>query len=989
MNYQKVLFYIIFVFGLVIATILPFFLSISIADYSHENWNNRNLASNITGDSLYYNNTYFNFKSPKHLNVFDVRTNNYNIQVLLTTLQGLVNRKNVSLFLIYRESDLFWLKQLKKLHNVSYTILNGTFLDVISLYNNSIEGLVIYDRNFLATVNVATFIAGINNCIVIDNTLISNLSTIGIHNIKYDLREQFYSNVDLYSWAWKNFNQFATKKMVCSLDPTKPYFRDYIVATKMFTFYLQGGPLGSIEEINLLKYILSQYPNNIPVFGWFTDPAGPLGEYESVKILSKLGKYSLCAAIPDLTVFSSIKNVSLKQKYNAFNLSDYKIEDKVYITFIVSDGDNVNYCSDKLLEYWNDPNRGAVPIGITLEPAMFKIFPTSLEFYYQNATNNEYFIAGPSGAGYCYVDLNPAFPQFLNQSKYAMTMADMHQVWLLNGYESYQLKYSSNVINAYSSNNLNITGIYLNYHDFPAELNYLSNNIPVFQSIFVERENEILGKLQSINLVRHGPTFIFIGYWAWDFSFTKIKNVVNQLGDDFVILRPDQFSKIYLKYRSSLNNRSMNELITFIIYGIIPLISVASGLVLFWYFYSFKKKIEDIKEIKMDILNKLIFFSVDTQFLLIIRMCFYSTILNLFYFLIFMIGLTIGIYLKKYLDRLFGNKVNLINALILFVIGGILFYFSPKLIFCSGISIGILLNHQIQFNSSGFNGKNHGKIKSFIYSIVFASALILLFPIEYYPYLFLILIILSFLFIILGIKSFIKYQDKVILTQVDNIKNWYFKGVFLGLLLFLLISPTFAPQRLFYYLFWGTENFPTNLSLSFLLSALYLVGILILELLEIYDIKIKNKKYLIIIFVIGIVLYILMPLIANGILFFVLSFSIFIIGILLIIDYFFNNFKFIRIGVSNNFIAEKKGLSGFTAQLSFWLMIGLFLIFVPPSIIIADTQDIFATIGISSIGQITWPSYFWAFFYIPPIQYILIIPTTIGILIYGIISLFI
>ena len=70
-------------------------------------------------------------------------------------------------------------------------------------------------------------------------------------------------------------------------------------------------------------------------------------------------------------------------------------------------------------------------------------------------------------------------------------------------------------------------------------------------------------------------------------------------------------------------------------------------------------------------------------------------------------------------------------------------------------------------------------------------------------------------------------------------------------------------------------------------------------------------------------------------------------------------------------------------------MIGLFLIFVPPSIIIADTQDIFATIGISSIGQITWPSYFWAFFYIPPIQYILIIPTTIGILIYGIISLFI
>jgi hypothetical protein len=584
MKYKRFIYLTIFIIIVAIVGILPSFLPISIMDDSKENWDSSKLT-NIIGDDDYYKNTYQNFSTPKNLIVLDLREKDYASQLLLTSLQGLINRKNVTLFLIYRESDLFWLQQLNISHGINYTIYNNSYWDLIASYNNSFNGLIFYDHNFIETVNVASLLAGVNDSLIIHQNMIDNFTSIGIYEVKYDLRDLgFNSRIELYSWAWDNFNQFATKRMVSSLNPEQVYFRDYIIANKMFTFYLSGGPLGDKNEIFLFKSILSEYPDNIPVFGWFTDPAGPLGEYESVKILSKSGKYSLCAAIPDLTVFSSITNVSLNQKPVSFNTSNYEIENKVYISVIVSDGDNVNFCADHLLRYWQDPNRGEIPIGITLEPAMFRFFPSCIDYYYQSATSNEYFLAGPSGAGYCYVDLNPNFPEFLNQSKYAMDNADMNQVWILNGYEGYQLQYSKEAVDAYTSDNCNFTGIYLNYHDFPAEYNYLSNDVPVFQSIFVERENELVGKLQSLRSVQSdAPIFVFVGFWAWDFSFTKLKNAVNELNDDglsddFVFLRPDHFSELYLKSQESQSMVENNQMTTFIITGLIPLVIISGAL---------------------------------------------------------------------------------------------------------------------------------------------------------------------------------------------------------------------------------------------------------------------------------------------------------------------------------------------------------------------------------------------------------------------------
>ena len=991
MEQKKAIYLISFIGLIVIIGILPVFLPISIMDDSYENWNGRDLTENVIGDNLYYNDTYLNLSPPTNLTVFDLRGFDYQHQLLLVTLQGLVNRDNVSLFLIFRSNDLFWLQQLNESRNINnYKLVNDDdYWNLIDSYKDNISGLIVYDEDLLDTVNIGTYLGGVYNCVVIQEDFLSNFTLLGINTVKFDLRDQFSDKIDCYTWAWTNYGQFATKKMACSCAPTQVLVRDYIVAAKIFTFYLAVGPLGPVDEINLLKQILSEYPENIPVIGWFYDPAGALGEYEAVKIISKQGKYCLCANVPDLTVLSAIDPGNISQQEDTFDASSYTIENKVYVSVIVSDGDNVNFCAEHLRNLWGSSDRGIVPVGISLEPAMFKIFPNCLKYYYESATSNTAFVAGPSGAGYCYVDLNPAFPKYLNQTVYAMEQADMQQVWLLNGYEGYQMQYSKEVVDAYTSSKFNISALYLNYHEYPSELNYLSNNKPVFQSIFVERENELVGKLQALKSTKlNSPVFVFVGFWAWDFTFTKLKNAANQLGEDFVFMRPDHFSALFMESLYGSEERALNELLIFIGAGLIPLLGAVLGLLYLW-----KIKNKDEREGKEEglgeeksveflksVSEKGFFLAVDIQLFLIMRSCLYSTILNNLFLVLFLVSIVLGIFLKKHLERAIGRKEVLIISIGLFSVGNIMFFISPVLIIFAGISIGLLLNHQIQSGSRLFPSYFSENKSQFFYLFIISSAVILLFLPEFYGVLSFLMLIISFLFSALCIY-FLKDNQLGEISRMNDIRRWYPKAVIIGLLLYFLLSPTFFSERLYYYLVWGLEYYPTRLTIAFNIAALYLGAILLIEILKKKEINL-SKKGTNLLLLISILSFIIIPLFLNGILIFILSTFIFIFGVLYYCTSFFD--KSIEINLPQERDAlklSKKGDSGFIIHSLMWCLIGLFLFFIPPAIIFNDAQEIIAQLGVPAISELTWSPAFWWLLYTPSFQVFLIIPVVILIVI--------
>ncbi|MHA1426156.1 MAG: GxGYxYP domain-containing protein [Candidatus Helarchaeota archaeon] len=962
--------------------LVPLFIPPYIYDFSHINWHGQDLSENITGDDIYF--TYFhNFTIPTELAAYDIRALPYEEQLALTTLQGLVNRMNTSLYFIYRDSDAFWLERLKDYYGVNYTVFTySSYWEIIEKYNTSIKGVIIYDETFMDTVNVATFLAGLNDCLVIHPKMLINFTSILGVSLIYDFRGNFSSRVALYTWAFENYWLLANHQMIASRPPEKTYFRDYIVASKIFTFWLQCGPFGDPEEIKLFRRIIAETPPNIPVWGWFTDPGGALGEYEAVKTISHAGKYSFCAAIPDLTVLSAFQDSSLIQHVIEFNVSDYKLENKIYVTMVVSDGDNVDYCTNYLLEnIWQNSERGTVPLGITLEPLMARISPVVLKYYYENATENEYFLAGPSGAGYCYVDMTPTFPSFLNRTKYAMEQCNMDQVWLLNGYEGFELPYSSEVLNAYTSADSNFSAIYLDYHDFQEEANFLINGVPVFHSMWVERENELIGKLKSLaNLNPKSPLFVFVGWNSWDFSITKAKNVIDALPNEtYTFLRPDQFSALFKRYQ--IEQTSPNEDIV-LLFSIIFFVISSFALTAVWTFWKKEAKTEQISSHNylFRSVTKVFYVLLDLILLLTVYYCFYSTILSVFYLLFLIISMFIGIQLRVVIENRIGIHATMILSITLSSVGFLLFAMRPQLIIILGFPLGILLARQIQSNHLVFESSALGK-RSFLYSVLIAGVVVLLVPSQYYPYLIWITAII-YVFVSIALITLFKNSCLPYFNNFNHkIRQWYLRGILYGFCFILLFNPSFVPQRFFFHVFWGLETSPTKLSLSFTIAAIYILAILIFELLRLNMTR-NSRKIALSLFSAGVICYITIPFLVQGVVFFVGSILLYIVGLLAVMD----TLIITALPFPTLEVTRSSDPRGFVSQTLFWTIFGLFLIFIPPTIIVVDAQAVFGFIGLTGIEQIVWSPLAWTLFYTPVIYMILVIPVTIYIIIFGIVN---
>jgi hypothetical protein len=203
----------------------------------------------------------------------------------------------------------------------------------------------------------------------------------------------------------------------------------------------------------------------------------------------------------------------------------------------------------------------------------------------------------------------------------------------------------------------------------------------------------------------------------------------------------------------------------------------------------------------------------------------------------------------------------------------------------------------------------------------------------------------------------------------------------------LLLNPTYAPERFFFHLFWGLENFPTKETIAFAVALTYLAVIILFEVLRLKNLTISKIKS-IILTAIGILCYIFVPFLIQNPIIFILSHFLFIFGLLTFLDSWIISslpyFKFPN-NISKLSLPSKDP-RGFIIQFVFWVIFGLFLLFIPPTIIVVDSQAAFTFLGLTGIEQLSWSPLLWAFFYTPSIYMFLAIPLIFYVLIFGIIS---
>jgi len=86
---------------------------------------------------------------------------------------------------------------------------------------------------------------------------------------------------------------------------------------------------------------------------------------------------------------------------------------KHQVAFLMSDGDNLQWMYNAFARqatWWGSPDRGSVPLGWTVSPALHELGPVILDYLADTKTSNDDIVGAPSGVGYIYPSTWPAGP---------------------------------------------------------------------------------------------------------------------------------------------------------------------------------------------------------------------------------------------------------------------------------------------------------------------------------------------------------------------------------------------------------------------------------------------------------------------------------------------------------------------------------------------------------------------------------------------------
>lgn len=473
------------------------------------------------------------FATLAHLDVADISALPPDQQLLFATLQGIVNRKQPRIYLIQNgpEGKTTWLQALH-----ARTTTHADPFVLLTRYHAEIAGLIVYDPNITGTINVATTAAGVYSAVVASPTLAALLQSRFHMPVVLDLRGRFASNLDAYNWAANTLYPETTHRMLVGMDPSgeSANLRDYAVANMAFVIWADPA---NPPEAALLGQLMNQMPPDSPYLGWW--PRG--GEYLGVALASQHGIYVTAADLTEnWSVFSGAP-AAISSSQRA--MAPPPLGSRIYITFTFSDGDNAQYIQHRMWPIWNDPSRGSLPMNWTISPLLADAAPVMLATYQRTATRNDYFVAGPSGAGYTYPSFWPSgtFAAYAQQTGAYLARTGLRVIEVLNGtgQMSQPLPSSLSALYISSASPLGF-GLHLSASDPPTIVN---GTTPAANEIFVTSVPSAEATIAQASSGWNGtsPLFLSIYVSAFDMAPSDVVTIAHTLDSRYSVVRGDQF----------------------------------------------------------------------------------------------------------------------------------------------------------------------------------------------------------------------------------------------------------------------------------------------------------------------------------------------------------------------------------------------------------------------------------------------------------------
>ena len=495
-------------------------------------------------------------KSPppaEHLYVADVRHLEQSEKLLLASLQGLVNRTQPRIFLIWNDSDAFCFDVMQGQKHTGKPIPVPDPFSLLETFRSAYRGAVVADPNVYESPCIAVDIAGLDDLLIATPELAARLNL----PIKNDLRGKFKDNADALRYARTVLLPRLNPYLSLCLDPPLLGSQvDDIIAARGMAFWITGPQAqdkpGADEkrEYEEVEATFAQTPLGgiLRGYWWHGDGMG-LGEYPGVRLGSRFGKITTVSDyVGNYSVMSGVAIPALKQKPQppAPTLD----RTKIYLAITMSDGDNLSTWPNYWRHYFEDPLHGTFPIAYGMAPTLLDVCPPMAQWFYEHAAPTDEFLCDVSGVGYispldwgrALKDEPGAFRQFYNWTQSAMRRLDMKTI-RVNDVGAAQI--------ARVGKNLPETAFLMPDYGYQNERAYreLTYTLPTGQAVFRAisygpEAGELVKEVRS-RIGASRPAFTNVFVFNWGSSMAKIKAALDLLGPEYVAVTPSQLNALY------------------------------------------------------------------------------------------------------------------------------------------------------------------------------------------------------------------------------------------------------------------------------------------------------------------------------------------------------------------------------------------------------------------------------------------------------------
>ena len=461
---------------------------------------------------------------------------------LFSSLKGIINMTQPRIFSYegddFAEGPYTWLNSL----GIKYTEHGNIPWNVLQKYLSEIEGLIVYDPNQDHTVNLATTLAKDKKALIAAPSLLPML-TAAPYNLPIleDLRDRYTNKLEIYQDLFDNYWLDIDKRILIGLSPDrhKGSLREYAVALGAAVIWLD--PDVAIESALLNKFLESM-PPEANYMGWWPEEGPGVDRASRYGIATIASDYST-----NLTFHSGMPRTIKPRPMPA----KPDLENKIYVAFILSDGDNLQYVEHLMRKLWNNSDRGRVPIGWTISPAMVDAMPGALNYYHSSARDGDNLISGPSGYGYTYPNHWPstnsyaALKQFVKKTEEYNIQAGIRVATIWNTITGGIGTRSGIIFADNASTLLGMTG-----QNTGAPLVVYNNSLPgmPLSCNYCTGEEAMKDHIASAARGWNGrnPRFVIIQAQPWNnVTPTSFKNVANSLdANDYVVVRPDHIFQL-------------------------------------------------------------------------------------------------------------------------------------------------------------------------------------------------------------------------------------------------------------------------------------------------------------------------------------------------------------------------------------------------------------------------------------------------------------